>query len=85
MAENVRKLFEADWAVAITGYAKPVPESDQKLYAYYCIIHRSEVVTAEKINLPESLSPLEAQTQYVEIMLKDLVFQIRNYVKKMEM
>lgn len=77
MAANVCKLFNSNWSVAITGYAKPVPESGQKLYAYYSIMHQGIILSTKKINLLQTLSPLEAQQLYVEKILKDLIAQIR--------
>ena len=37
MAISVCKLFTSDWGIAITGYSTPVPESDNKLFAYFAI------------------------------------------------
>lgn len=81
MAKNVSELFNTDWSVAITGYAKPVPESGQKLFAYYCIFHRGKILSSEKVNLTETLTPIEAQLKYVDRILNDLAVQIRVYTK----
>lgn len=43
MAKNVIPLFAADWGIAITGYASPVPEQNiHELFACYAICFRGD-------------------------------------------
>jgi len=50
MAIAVCNLFCSDWGVAVTGYATPVPESGNKVFAYYAIALRGKPVTADRID-----------------------------------
>ena len=54
MALNVCSLFSSDWGMGITGYASPVPESENKLFAWYAIAHQDSIVVSKKITLPEA-------------------------------
>ena len=50
MAINAAKLFQSDWALAITGYAAPVPELGiNELFAYWSASHKGETVVVKKI------------------------------------
>jgi nicotinamide-nucleotide amidase len=71
MALNVAKLFDSDWGIAITGYATPVPESNQKLYAFYCISFRNKVIKEGKI-VPAEKDPEVIQAVYVNEVFKNL-------------
>ena len=51
MALNVAKTFKSDWSIAVTGYATPVPESRKKLYAYFAIVYKGQVILSEKLDL----------------------------------
>lgn len=43
MAKNVIPLFAADWGIAITGYATPVPEKNiHELFACYAICFKGD-------------------------------------------
>ena len=44
MDTQVCDLFHSNWGIGITGYAAPVPESDNKLYAYYAIAYQNKLV-----------------------------------------
>lgn len=81
MAENVSKLFQTEWSIAITGYASPVKESDFKLFAFYSINHLGKILSSKKIELPESNSPEDAQNIYVHKVLnefKNLISEPKN-------
>lgn len=50
MAVHVCALFSSDWALAITGYAAPVPELGiDKLFAFYAIAFRHRIVHEGKL------------------------------------
>lgn len=50
MAIAVCNLFCSDWGVAVTGYATPVPESGNEVFAYYAIALRGALVTVDRID-----------------------------------
>jgi len=71
MALNVCTLFGSSWGIGVTGYASPVPESDNKLYCHYAIAHKSKIVLADKI-VGQRNEPFKVQHKYAEILLADL-------------
>jgi nicotinamide-nucleotide amidase len=73
MAVNVCDMFKSDWGIAVTGYAAPVPESNQKLFAYYAIAHRTKVIVSRKIEIGKrTMQPISAQCLYVDKILNEL-------------
>lgn len=80
MALYVCDLFHSDWGVGITGYAAPVPESDNQLYAYYAITHRNTTVLAGKISAEKDDS-IKVQLFYTNKILTDLSNYINNVDK----
>ena len=71
MSLNVCKLFTSNWGVAVTGYATPVPESDNKLFAYFAISFNGQVKHVEKVQ-PEFDHPHEVQMWYIEKIVEAL-------------
>lgn len=71
MAFHVCKIFGAHWGIGITGYATPVPESDNKLFAYYAITCDGKVCAKGKLQSDHS-SPTEAQLAYTKAVLQKL-------------
>lgn len=71
MALYVCDLFHSDWGIGITGYAAPVPESENKLYAYYAIASRNKIVAAKKIVARKDDS-VKTQLLYTNEILTDL-------------
>ncbi|MEA1851349.1 MULTISPECIES: CinA family protein [unclassified Chryseobacterium] len=69
MALNVSKIFKSDWSIAVTGYATPVPESKQKLFAYFAIVYKGEVLLSEKLDLHSRTKQVNAQLYYTEFIL----------------
>ena len=69
MALGVCELFGTDWGIAITGYATTVPESDFKLFAWFSICRKGNVMLAQKIDLKNQKAE-EAQFQYVNSILE---------------
>jgi nicotinamide-nucleotide amidase len=76
MALNVCHLFTSDWGIGITGYASPVPESGNKLFAWYAIACRGKLVMTKKIN-PKNDEPAKIQQLYVKHLLKDLAGMLK--------
>ncbi len=75
MAIEVAKLFSSDFSIAITGYASMVPESNQQLFAYFCIVHDNKVVLLERIETSEK-DPYEVQVDYTNQVLHHFVGQL---------
>ncbi len=71
MAVNVCKLFTSNWGIGITGYATPVPESDNKLFAYFAISYNGHVKHCEKIDAAVD-DPHEVQMWYIEKIVEAL-------------
>lgn len=77
MAENVCNLFHSQWGIAVSGYAVPVPESGQQLYAYYSICHSKNVVLSTKV-VPDEQDPQKVQLFYVNSILTDFRDFLKN-------
>ncbi|HEV7780734.1 MAG TPA: CinA family protein [Chitinophagaceae bacterium] len=76
MALNVCRLFNSEWGIAVTGYATPVPESGNKVFAFYAIAHGVKIVAKGKL-VPEKKKPLQLQLQYVNSILKALAGKLK--------
>src|ERR1700694_242986 len=64
MALNSCLLFNSDWGLGITGFASPVPESGNEVFAWYAIAYRNELVLRKKLEAAKG-EPLEVQLFYV--------------------
>ncbi|AZA85521.1 nicotinamide-nucleotide amidohydrolase family protein [Chryseobacterium shandongense] len=69
MALNISKIFKTDWSIAVTGYATPVTESKNKLYAYFAIVYKGQVILSEKLDLHSRTKQVNAQLYYTEFIL----------------
>ena len=69
MALNVSKLYKTDWSIGVTGYASPVEGSLGKLYAYFSITYKGEVVLSERLDLHSRTKAVNAQLYYSEFIL----------------
>jgi nicotinamide-nucleotide amidase len=76
LAQNVRTKFNSDYGVGITGYASPVPESDNKLFAYFAITHQSRVLHSARLDT-EPKEGIGVQLYYVNEVLKSLAKTLR--------
>jgi len=72
MALSVCELFQSDWGIGITGYATPVKESDNKVFAYYAIAYKNKIVAKGKLS-PKIIEPFDLQVHYVRSVLDALV------------
>jgi len=75
MARNVCKSFTSNWGIRITGFASPVPESGNKLFAYYAISLRDEIVLSKKMEREED-NPFAIQLSYVNELLEDFLHHL---------
>jgi nicotinamide-nucleotide amidase len=71
MALGVAKKFGTEWGLSLTGYATPVPESSNQVYAFFAIVHNNVVVCCKKIEA-EIAEPAQLQLFYVERVLDEL-------------
>jgi PncC family amidohydrolase len=76
MAAAVCAMFRSDWSVGITGYATPVPESGNKVFAYYAIALRGNIVTADRIDTTID-KPTQVQRLFAKHVLQQLDFYIQ--------
>jgi len=72
MAMYCAANFKSNWGIGITGYATPVKESGNKLYAYYAICCNDSLLIQEKL-IPPKGSPRDVQIYYVNTVLDQLV------------
>jgi nicotinamide-nucleotide amidase len=72
MAKNACRLFCSDWGIGITGYAAPVPESGNKIFACYAIASCNEVVITDRI-IPARDLPLKVQLHYANYSLQQFL------------
>src|SRR5687768_1146535 len=49
MALGISQQFSSDWGIGITGYASPVPESDNKVFAFFSIVYKRKIKGFGKI------------------------------------
>ncbi len=71
MATGVGRLFNADWSIATTGYATPVPDSDNKCFVFFCVCYRNAVMLTQKISLASSRRQVDVQHYYAEKILQE--------------
>ena len=71
MALQICTMFHSDWGISITGYAAPVPESDNHLFAYYTLVCKGEILEEGKLE-PVVTDPMDVKLYYVNALLKKL-------------
>lgn len=72
MAQHCSKLFNSNWSIGITGYASPVEESGNKMFAYYAIARQDKVLLQQRID--SDLEPgIDTQLHYVNNSLRALL------------
>ncbi len=85
MAFNVCELFNSDWGIGVTGYVTPVPESGNKLFAFYAIVHNKNIIAKGKLS-PRKEKPFTIQLHYakkiIDIFQQHLTSQRRSIKKK---
>ncbi|QEH39545.1 CinA family protein [Chitinophaga sp. XS-30] len=68
LALQVTRMFSSHWGLGITGYATPVPESGNELFAHYAIVFNKNVVLTGEMR-PTAGKALEVQLFYVNYLL----------------
>lgn len=77
MAVEVCNQFGATWGMGITGYATPVPESANKLFAFYAIAKDGKVIRKGRLSHHKNDDPFEVQQFYTSSMLDKLLEVIK--------
>jgi nicotinamide-nucleotide amidase len=81
MALNAAKLFKSHWAIAITGYAAPVPELGiNELFAFWAACHQGEIVTVDKLTSAKD-KPETVQLFYTNEVLKEFNKVLQSVMK----
>lgn len=76
MALQVCKNFQSHWGIGITGYATPIPESDNKLFAFYAISYNGKVKYAGRLR-SSSDDPPTVQLMYATTVLHKLAQSLK--------
>ncbi len=71
MALGVSHLFGSHWGIGITGYATPVPESGNRLFAYYAVAFDHTILSTKTLRLRQVKSPEEVQLLYTHAVLAE--------------
>lgn len=69
MALHICELYSSDWGIAVTGYATPVPESGNKVFAFYSIAYKNKLKARGKIPAPKD-QPLQTQLKYTNLIMR---------------
>ena len=70
MATNAIDLFKSDWAIAITGYATPVPDLGiEQLFAFCSVSYKGRLAKSELIKVAKD-EALKVQVHYANAVLK---------------
>jgi nicotinamide-nucleotide amidase len=72
MALHVCEAYSSDWGIAVTGYASPVPESENKVFAFFAIACKGKIKLSGRIK-PRKLAPPEMQWTYTNHILGKLL------------
>jgi nicotinamide-nucleotide amidase len=71
MAINICDFFSCHWGIAITGYAAPVTELKNEVFAYYAISFNKEIKSVQRTTCHET-EPFAVQLFYTNIILEHL-------------
>ncbi len=73
MAKHVARLFSSNWGIGITGYAAPVPEGNNEVYAHIAIAHGKNICYKGRIEASEKNSMEANQHYYTKATLSQLL------------
>ena len=77
MALQVRELFNSTWGIGVTGYASPVPESGNELFAYYAVARQGSIQFHGKISANEADVSV-VQQSYAQYILMKFNYELAN-------
>ena len=69
MALHICVLYSSDWGIAVTGYATPVPESGNKVFAFYAVAYKNKLMAKGKIPGGKD-QPLQTQLKYTKFIMR---------------
>ena len=72
MALHVCEHYSSDWGIGVTGYASPVPESDNKVFAFYAISYKNKLKAKGKIPARKA-GPIQLQLKYTNFIMQKFV------------
>ncbi len=79
MALSICKQFSSDWGVAITGYASPVRESGNSVFAFIGVAYKGKIIHVDEIN-SEKQEPFDVQMLYVNNALKSVLIALNHNI-----
>jgi nicotinamide-nucleotide amidase len=68
MALNVCARFRSHWGIGVTGFAAPVPESNQQVFGWYAIAHQGKIVRVARVDGKDG-GVLANQSAFVNVIL----------------
>jgi nicotinamide-nucleotide amidase len=75
MASGAAALFISDWGIGVTGYATPVPESKNAVFAICAIVFHGKTVCTKKIQGKKE-NAFDVQVYYVDEIVSELLRQV---------
>lgn len=78
MALNVCPLFLSEWGIGITGFATPTKESQNKIFCFYAIAVRGQIISSSQI-ISKKLKPREVQQFYCDEIINDLLNKLESF------
>lgn len=77
MAVEVCEMFGSHWGIGVTGYATPVPESGNRIFAYYAICRNKKIISHGKLSPRKKMDAFEVQCFYIRRILSGLAGLLR--------
>jgi nicotinamide-nucleotide amidase len=69
MAFHICDHYSSDWGIGVTGYASPVPESSNKVFAFYAITYKNKLKAKGKITARKD-EPIQLQLKYTNFIMQ---------------
>ncbi|UCA61707.1 nicotinamide-nucleotide amidohydrolase family protein [Chryseobacterium rhizoplanae] len=69
MALEIASLYGTDWSIGITGYARPIEESQGRIFAFFAISYQGKIILSEKLDLHSRTKFVNAKLYYTEFIL----------------
>jgi nicotinamide-nucleotide amidase len=76
LAVNVCDMFRSDWGIGITGYSSAVSESGNKIFCFFAIAYRGEIVAENKLTSGNK-DAFAVQINYVQEVLDTFLRHIQ--------
>jgi len=69
MAFHICDHYSSDWGIGVTGYASPVPESANKVFAFYAITYKNKLKAKGKMPARKD-DPIQLQLKYANFIMQ---------------